>query len=199
MPYMKKIKRNANKPLKEKILSVARKTILKDGVSKLSMRKIAAEIGFSPTAIYTYFKNKDEIVFCVCDEIFAQVAQLIAIAIKEDAAPETNLKNCMLAYASFGLNNRDSYKIAFMAPRSEKTFFRFLESGAHGMKAYGMVLDIAQKVSPEPEAAVQVIWSAMHGLVSNLIQNHNFPWEEPDKLINLAIDTLIAGFGRSGK
>ncbi|MCD8552685.1 TetR/AcrR family transcriptional regulator [Seleniivibrio sp.] len=197
--YAKKRKQNVNKPLREKILSVARKTILKDGIASLSMRRIAAEIDYSPTAIYTYFKSKDEIIFCVCDEIFAQVAGLIAAAVDENNTPEENLKRCMLTYAKFGLENQDSYTIAFMTPRSEKSFFRFLESGTNGMRAYGTVLNIASQISGEPEAGVQVMWSSMHGIVSNLIQNRNFPWEQPDKLINLAIDTLIKGFTGSGK
>lgn len=197
--YAKKIRQNANKPLKEKILAVARRTILKEGIANLSMRRMAAEIGYSPTAIYTYFKSKDEIIFCVCDEIFAQVAELIAAAVDKNSTPEENLKKCMLAYAKFGLENQDSYKIAFMTPRNEKTFFRFLESGANGMRAYGMVLEIASQVSEEPQAAVQVMWGSMHGIVSNLIQNHNFPWEQADKLIHLAIDTFIKGFTGSAK
>lgn len=47
---------------KENILESARKVLSEQGISKLSLRKIAAETGCAAPSIYYYFRNKQEIV-----------------------------------------------------------------------------------------------------------------------------------------
>ena len=46
--------------LKQSILDAAKKLFLTDGYGATSIRKIAAEIEFSPTTIYLYYKDKAE-------------------------------------------------------------------------------------------------------------------------------------------
>src|SRR5712692_10648091 len=56
--------------LKQEILDAARGLFVRDGYESVSMRKIAAKIEYSPGTIYTYFKDKDEILDCLCEETF---------------------------------------------------------------------------------------------------------------------------------
>ena len=61
--------------LKQQILDAARELFVRDGYESVSMRKIADKIEYSPAAIYTYFKDKDEILDCLCEETFLQLHQ----------------------------------------------------------------------------------------------------------------------------
>ena len=54
---------------KENILISARKVLSEQGIDKLSLRKIAAEAGCAAPSIYYYFKNKQEIVAGLWEEI----------------------------------------------------------------------------------------------------------------------------------
>jgi AcrR family transcriptional regulator len=54
---------------KENILESARKVLTEQGINKLSLRKIAAETGCAAPSIYYYFKNKQEIVAGLWEEI----------------------------------------------------------------------------------------------------------------------------------
>lgn len=54
---------------KENILESARKVLTEQGISKLSLRKIAAETGCAAPSIYYYFKNKQEIVAGLWEEV----------------------------------------------------------------------------------------------------------------------------------
>lgn len=54
---------------KEYILNSARKVLTEQGINKLSLRKIAAETGCAAPSIYYYFKNKQEIVAGLWEEI----------------------------------------------------------------------------------------------------------------------------------
>src|SRR2546427_6798677 len=56
--------------LKQQILDAARELFVREGYENVSMRKIAEKIEYSPATIYTYFKDKDEILDCLCEETF---------------------------------------------------------------------------------------------------------------------------------
>ena len=48
--------------MKTKILAAAREIAQKEGFSHISIRKIAQKIEYTPSIMYHYFANKDEIV-----------------------------------------------------------------------------------------------------------------------------------------
>jgi AcrR family transcriptional regulator len=54
--------------LRREILAAARELIAKEGYESVSMRKIAERIEYSPTTIYLYFRDKEELVREVCEE-----------------------------------------------------------------------------------------------------------------------------------
>src|SRR5215469_13299077 len=61
--------------LKRQILGAARELFVRNGYESVSMRKIANKIEYSPATIYTYFKDKDEILDCLCEETFVKLHQ----------------------------------------------------------------------------------------------------------------------------
>jgi len=63
---------------KENILESARKVLTEQGINKLSLRKIAAETGCAAPSIYYYFKNKQEIVAGLWEEVAPSLAQSLA-------------------------------------------------------------------------------------------------------------------------
>jgi AcrR family transcriptional regulator len=61
-------KRHKNKEaFRREILDAAREVFSVDGYGNFSMRKLARRIGYSPTTIYLYFRDKDELLFCLCE------------------------------------------------------------------------------------------------------------------------------------
>jgi AcrR family transcriptional regulator len=54
--------------LRRQILDAARQMFAEEGYERVSMRRLAARIEYSPTAIYLYFKDKDELFRAICDE-----------------------------------------------------------------------------------------------------------------------------------
>jgi AcrR family transcriptional regulator len=56
-----------------RIIEASRAMIERDGVEQLSMRKVAAEVGLAPTAIYWHLGGRDELLNAVLDEILADL------------------------------------------------------------------------------------------------------------------------------
>jgi AcrR family transcriptional regulator len=61
---------------RERILTAAEAIVARDGVGKLTMRRIGAELGADPTAVYRHFRNKDELLMQLADRLFGTVPEI---------------------------------------------------------------------------------------------------------------------------
>lgn len=71
------------KEMKKLIMDAAIKLIEQEGYEKLSIRKIAAQIEYSPTTIYLYYKDKAEIITDISDELYKKVLEDVNSYTKE--------------------------------------------------------------------------------------------------------------------
>jgi AcrR family transcriptional regulator len=55
---------------REVILVAAERIVAAEGVGKLTMRRIGAELGADPTAVYRHFRNKEELLVQLADRLF---------------------------------------------------------------------------------------------------------------------------------
>jgi AcrR family transcriptional regulator len=57
------------------ILEAARRVAARDGARDLSLRGVAAEAGFAPAALYSYFTSKDDLLLALATEDLSGVAR----------------------------------------------------------------------------------------------------------------------------
>jgi AcrR family transcriptional regulator len=57
------------------ILEAARRVAAREGARDLSLRGVAAEAGYAPAALYSYFANKDELLLALAAEDLAHLAR----------------------------------------------------------------------------------------------------------------------------
>ena len=57
------------------ILESARRVAARDGARDLSLRGVAAEAGFAPAALYSYFTGKDELLLALAAEDLSNIAR----------------------------------------------------------------------------------------------------------------------------
>lgn len=108
-----KIKHRHQEDLKQIILQAAKKLFLQQGYPNTSMRKIATEVGISPTTIYLYYKDKAEVMHALHQEGFKLLtSQFQALRNVENAFER--LKAMGSCYINFALENRDFYEIMFI-------------------------------------------------------------------------------------
>jgi AcrR family transcriptional regulator len=85
---------------KENILESARKVLTEQGINKLSLRKIAAETGCAAPSIYYYFKNKQEIVAGLWEEVAPTLEESLS-----------NAGDKHQAYTDFWLARPDDFRL----------------------------------------------------------------------------------------
>ncbi len=87
------------------ISRAAMKLFLTEGFERTSIRRIAQEIEYTPGAIYSYFKDKDEILYALHNEGFDRLAVAFSTIPPSDD-PFEDLRHCGEAYLRFALENR---------------------------------------------------------------------------------------------
>jgi AcrR family transcriptional regulator len=184
--------------LRQDILDAARQILLEEGPNHLSMRRIARRIEYTPTTIYLYFKDKADLLFHLCEEVYGKIVEVIEAAGAAEEDPVARLRATMRAYIEFGLAEPDRYRIAFMteiAPNVDPA--SFLEAGSMGIAAYELVRQRVRKAikgradnAEEVEAVTQTLWAMAHGIISLLIAHRAFPWAEREILIETGINFI---------
>jgi len=184
--------------VRRKILDAARDLFMAEGYERVTMRRIADAIEYSPTTIYNHFKDKDDLVNALCHEEFSQL--LGALDLRAPAGdPVQWIRQIGAAYASFGLSNPNHYRFMFMTPiRADH------EVSAPGRQSFELLRTAVARaiktgafVKGDVDTMAQVLWASIHGAVALLItyQAHQFPGAPaaPD-LVDQVLDNGLRGF-----
>ena len=189
--------------LRREILDAASQLFVEEGYQHVTMRRIAGRIEYSPTTIYLYFKDKNELLAAVCDETFSQLATKLERLGKTATSPLAYLREGLRTYVEFGLAHPHQYAVTFMSPgaRPENTGHehpvgsRWFDTLRGGLEACVLNGDLH---APNLDTTSQVLWAAMHGITSLLIAMEGFPFVDRRVLVDCAIDTLVAGLRPRG-
>lgn len=98
------------------ILDAARELFVCEGYGNVSLRKIARRIGYTPMAIYVHFRDKSEILDCICEETFDAFRANAERLDRLGLPPRERLAAGLRAYVEFGLEHPYHYQLTFMTP-----------------------------------------------------------------------------------
>lgn len=190
---IQRIREKKNAEIRSLILGSARKNLVRQGYENFSLRSLAQQIGYSPAAIYRYFKCKDEIFACLTRESFDLLIKASSsIAAEPDEDPVSVLKRGMHAYVAFGLENPDHYRIAFLLDGGEAKGPQRSRAAYEALRARIQRCIDGGRIPPaDADLLAQSLWAAVHGVTSLLVQRPSFPWVTRSKLVDRVIDSAI--------
>ncbi len=172
-----------------RILDAAREMFVERGVESVTMRAIAQRIEYTPTAIYHHFRDKDALITELCNRDFlALAARFQRYAKIED--PIERLRCIGDAYVEFAVEHPMQYQFMFMTRHHDDVFAATMAATevTHGNPeedAYEFLRwTVAQALEsgrflPEytdVHECAQLVWGAIHGVVSLHIAKENDPW-----------------------
>jgi len=192
--------------LRQEILEAARELFVTEGYQNVSMRRIAEKIEYSPTTIYIYFRDKQELLFQVVEDTFRQLAQTLEELQKEQIDdPVEHLRRGLRAYVDFGIQHPNHYKLALMTePDPDEDPSKYCNPETMSMQAFNYLkMSVAACVEQGKfrdgniDLASEVLWSGVHGITALLIIHPNFPWTDPQRIVDELINRLISGYRSS--
>lgn len=157
-----------------RILEAAREMFVEHGYEAATMRGIAKRIGYTPTAIYHYYRSKEALLSELASEDFRALAETFRrIGSVED--PLERLVRISASYVEFGLTHPMHYQLMFMTPGLPARRRDREKTDDPGENAYAFLrrtcveLIASDRVRSEiddPDQMAQVLWGTVHGLVS---------------------------------
>jgi AcrR family transcriptional regulator len=188
--------------LRQAILTAAGELFLEQGYERFSLRKVAERIGYSPTTIYLYFRDKDDLLFTVVDEGFEQFGQQLAAAAASTEDPWERLIALGRAYVSFGLQNPVYYQLMFM----QRTDFLTRRQAGKDQPRIASFRVLQQTVQQAIDAGVlrpgdaesysDVLWALVHGMVSLAITMTMFDASRIQRTMEIAWQMECEGLCR---
>lgn len=177
--------------VRQNILEVALEVLNQDGYVKMSMNRVADQLGMTAANLYNYFGNKDQLILALQTRITEKIYQEYLAAYEAFDDPLLRLEAFMRTLVRVGLRHPNYYDLLFSitAPRLEDYVGTKLEPVARTEKqeAYEIavrtreiykkvVMEIsAQYGSFEPSEVsllLDQLWCTVHGAV--MLYNRNF-------------------------
>ncbi|MGK6351113.1 TetR/AcrR family transcriptional regulator [Parapedobacter sp. DT-150] len=177
---IKERKERHKEDLKARILEAAKTLFVKEGYEATSIRKIAAEIEFSPTTIYLYYKDKTDIAYALHQEGFSLMRERLAI-LNDVEDPFERLKVMGRAYIQFALAHPDFYELMFIMkePMEYLQAHHPEEEWPEGKRVFdGLMQTVAackesgHFAGMDTAQMAMLSWSVVHGLCSLHITGH---------------------------
>jgi len=195
--------------MREAIIDAAVELFQSEGYEKISIRRIAEKIEYTPGSIYSYFKDKDEILYEVHIRGFAKLFEYLSRAMVE-RNPADKLYRIGLWYTKFALENPEYYDLMFVSRSIPRSFQEHMEKDAKewesGAHAYGLLRQVIVECTEQgllppadPDAASFAFWSMVHGMIALVLRKRCMicPDLEHEKLIRDAYDFIWGAMKQS--
>lgn len=162
--------------IRKLILDASIKLFMAEGFENVTIRKIADLIEYSPTTVYLYFKDKDEI-FEGLHDIGFQKMQEFNKDLHSIHNPLLRLHKMGENYIKFGVENPQYYDLMFINMEPMKNKGGAPHEWKNGNDALNRlkntVIECIEKkyiAEGNPQVISLAIWSFVHGLVSLAIR-----------------------------
>lgn len=186
--------------MRELILSAASNIISDQGLDKLSIRKIAKEIEYSPSIIYHYFKDKEEILDNVMQRGYKKIVSAVSSIELRKSSPEERLVEITKNYIMAVLKMPDEFMTAQLSNSEEALkHTSWLFKGASKEKPalsslYQCLQDIYKNKEVDKDAielTAQVIAASTFGLIMKIIIEKDIGEEQRNRLIDFYSEYIV--------
>lgn len=186
--------------MKELILSAASSIISDEGLDGLSIRKIAKKIEYSPSIIYHYFNDKEEILNNVMQRGYKKIVSAVSSKELAGTSPEERLVKMTKNYIMAALKVPDEF-IAAQLSKSEEALKHTssLFKGASKVKPalyslYQCLQDIYKNTHIDEdsiELTAQVIAVSTLGLIIKIMVEKDIGEEQRNRLIDFYSEDIV--------
>ncbi len=156
--------------LTQLILDGARRVFEREGHDRLSIRKVAKEIEYSPGTIYLYYKDKDALMLALHEDAFERKADMFAPLMQVEA-PQERLVAMGRSYIKHALDKPSDFHLMFVdgcpmqALRDAGQEWRTTHGAFHMLRATieEGVAGGSFRQNINPDSMAVILWSMVHG------------------------------------
>jgi AcrR family transcriptional regulator len=192
--------------VREKILEAARQLLAERGYAGVTMREIARLIEYSPTVIYSHFKDKHNLIYELVETDYHAIGKrLRELGAIQD--PIRRLRFIGENLGEFALANPNYYRAIVMTSNPEPNGELELRAARGDVRAdaHALVLQTVSQAMEEgrlradigdAELVTQTLLGGIHGIISmhlTMGDDQWVPWRSVQTRIRLLLDALLRG------
>jgi AcrR family transcriptional regulator len=161
--------------LKNALIQAGIDVLSNDGVSGLSLRKVAKQAGVSHAAPYAHFADKEALIAAISTEGHRNLYERLIRTIEENQSnPHKQLIETAWAYIQFAQEEQACFQIMFSGVlEQEKDYPDFVEISQQTFQLVVLVVDRCKRegiLRDEPSLLLAaVVWGQIHGLISLIL------------------------------
>lgn len=152
-----------------RIRAVAERAIARDGPGAVSLRSVAAELGWTAASLYRYYASKAELLDAVRVAAHERFADRIEAAYASTDDLWDRSRAIGDAYLAFAEQEPASYQMMFAYDQDEggkSAELQAAERRAHRtLSAYVREMVAAGILEGDPDVIAHAYWASMHGLI----------------------------------
>ncbi|MDX1453127.1 MAG: TetR/AcrR family transcriptional regulator [Oleiphilaceae bacterium] len=160
--------------LKQTLIDHALEIIHRDGVDQLSLRKLATGIGVNQTALYSHFKNKNELLAELARQGYVELTERLQQLAQNESTHDNIITALAERYISFARTHPEVFKLMFSPSftqlhQNDETLWTTSQQSFH---IYEQIITryLQQKqANTSPKLAALAAWSFMHGFCHLII------------------------------
>lgn len=183
------------------ILDAAQRLFTEQGFEKVSMRNIAEVTEYSPTAVYHYFTDKNELLYALQNRAFERLAERAESVVLIES-PVERLRALGHIYLNFAAEHPDLFDLMFLIS-SPMEAVRMQEGQAtwtSGRAAFDCMVQVIQYgidvgvfTYPDAELVALLAWGQLHGLAALALRKRLliFPENRRSTIIEEAMELFI--------
>ena len=190
--------RTRSADVERELLAAAEAVLTREGPGGLTVRAVATEAGIAPMGVYNHLGGKDGLV----EALLVRGFDRLRAAVEPGDEPDMldRLTNSQRRYRDFALVNPHLYAMMFENAVPHERSPAFSEHAAAAFTALVRNIELAAATgaitAPEPRAAAQQVWSAVHGAVTlelkGLVQV-----PDPEAAFLALVATLLRGLAQT--
>ena len=154
---------------RDRLCEAALKRFAEEGEAGISLRRLAGDLGVSPTTPYRYFRDKNEIVAAIRAQAFDRFADKLERAFQSSDDVRARADAVGRAYVAFAFADPQAYRLMFDLVQPDESLYPDLARAGQRaratMSAHLHAMKAAGKLAGDPELIGHVFWSALHGLI----------------------------------
>ncbi len=186
-----------------RILDAARELFVNEGYEKFSLWKLANKTEYAPAMIHIYFKDKDDLLFALREEVAERLCAVLTSIRTAQSDPLESLRQALLYLIAFGFSNPDDYRVFFFArPHVYGTFDEFMEKESMARNSYFALREIVKNcmltgalLEIDIDVLTQVLTVATRGAALT-VSKTSFPWVDRNVLAHTLAEGLLRGYRR---
>ncbi len=188
--------------VRQEIIDAAMDLFLNDGYESFSIRKLAEKIEYSPTTIYLYFKDKDDLLYTVSEEYAEHFFANLTNIRTTYHDPLEALQQALLYLIALGFNNPNQYNGFFISsPKVYGGPDEFMEKESMARNSYFVFREIVRNCIAtgklqeiDLDVLTQALIVATYGLAALSVYKTSFPWVDRKVLAHTLVEGLLRGY-----